>query len=37
MTVHPLPPIKSSLKPSNHPYLTGAWTPLHRGGRRRAT
>jgi len=24
-----LPPVKSSLKPSNHPYLNGAWTPLH--------
>ncbi len=23
------PPIVSSLEPSNHPYLTGAWTPLH--------
>jgi carotenoid cleavage dioxygenase-like enzyme len=23
------PPIVTSLKPSNHPYLTGAWTPLH--------
>jgi carotenoid cleavage dioxygenase len=22
------PPIVSSLEPSNHPYLTGAWTPL---------
>ena len=28
MTVHTLPSIKSSLKPSNHPYLTGAWTPI---------
>ncbi|WP_307718183.1 carotenoid oxygenase family protein [Brevundimonas abyssalis] len=28
MSVHQLPPIKSSLKPSNHPYLTGAWTPI---------
>jgi carotenoid cleavage dioxygenase len=24
-----LPPIRTSLKPSNHPYLNGAWTPLH--------
>jgi carotenoid cleavage dioxygenase len=24
-----LPPVKTSLQPSNHPYLTGAWTPLH--------
>src|SRR5690606_4277320 len=23
------PPIVTSLKPSNHPYLNGAWTPLH--------
>ena len=23
------PPIVTSLAPSNHPYLTGAWTPLH--------
>jgi len=23
------PPVKTSLKPSNHPYLSGAWTPLH--------
>lgn len=30
MTVHVLPPIKATLKPSNHPYLTGAWTPLLR-------
>jgi len=23
------PPVKTSLEPSNHPYLTGPWTPLH--------
>jgi carotenoid cleavage dioxygenase len=23
-----LPPVKHTLAPSNHPYLTGAWTPL---------
>jgi len=23
-----LPPVKFSLRPSNHPYLNGAWTPL---------
>lgn len=23
------PPIVTSLEPSNHPYLNGAWTPLH--------
>jgi carotenoid cleavage dioxygenase-like enzyme len=29
MKLERLPPIKSSLKPTNHPYLTGAWTPQH--------
>ena len=29
MHVEKLPPIRISLKPSNHPYLNGAWTPLH--------
>jgi carotenoid cleavage dioxygenase len=29
MKVERLPPITTSLKPSNHPYLNGAWTPLH--------
>ena len=29
MRIDKLPPIKTSLKPSNHPYLNGAWTPLH--------
>jgi carotenoid cleavage dioxygenase-like enzyme len=24
-----LPPIVTTLQPSNHPYLNGAWTPLH--------
>ncbi|HEY5072190.1 MAG TPA: carotenoid oxygenase family protein [Caulobacteraceae bacterium] len=28
MIVERLPPVVSSLKPSNHPYLNGAWTPL---------
>ena len=28
MKVEKLPPIKSTLQPSNHPYLNGAWTPL---------
>ncbi|WP_416908087.1 MAG: carotenoid oxygenase family protein [Polymorphobacter sp.] len=23
------PPVKVTLQPSNHPYLNGAWTPLH--------
>ena len=23
------PPVKTSLQPSNHPYLSGAWTPCH--------
>ncbi|NML06652.1 carotenoid oxygenase family protein [Sphingomonas sp. G-3-2-10] len=27
MKVDKLPPIRSSLQPSNHPYLSGAWTP----------
>lgn len=29
MRVEKLPPIRTSLKPSTHPYLNGAWTPLH--------
>ena len=29
MRVEKLPPVRTSLKPSNHPYLNGAWTPLH--------
>jgi carotenoid cleavage dioxygenase len=29
MKIERLPPIKTSLRPSNHPYLNGAWTPLH--------
>jgi carotenoid cleavage dioxygenase len=28
MKLERLPPLKYSLKPSNHPYLNGAWTPL---------
>src|SRR5678816_4947454 len=28
MKMERLPPVNSSLRPSNHPYLTGAWTPL---------
>ena len=28
MRVETLPPVISSLQPSNHPYLNGAWTPL---------
>jgi carotenoid cleavage dioxygenase-like enzyme len=28
MRVERLAPVKSSLKPSNHPYLNGTWTPL---------
>ncbi len=27
MKLERLPPIRSSLQPSNHPYLNGAWTP----------
>lgn len=29
MHVEKLPPIRSSLKPTNHPYLNGPWTPQH--------
>jgi carotenoid cleavage dioxygenase len=28
MKLERLPPIRSSLEPSDHPYLNGAWTPL---------
>lgn len=28
MIVERLPPVRSSLQPSNHPYLNGAWTPI---------
>ena len=28
MKIERLPPLATTLKPSNHPYLTGAWTPL---------
>ncbi len=29
MQIDRLPPVLSTLKPSNHPYLNGAWTPQH--------
>ena len=29
MSVHRLAPVVTTLQPSNHPYLNGAWTPLH--------
>lgn len=29
MSIHRLEPIVATLEPSNHPYLNGAWTPLH--------
>jgi carotenoid cleavage dioxygenase-like enzyme len=29
MPIDRLRPVSSSLRPSNHPYLNGAWTPLH--------
>lgn len=29
MKIEKLPPIKTTLRPSEHPYLNGAWTPLH--------
>lgn len=29
MRVEKLPPVKTTLQPSNHPYLNGAWTPQH--------
>ena len=29
MLVERLPPVNVSLRPSNHPYLNGPWTPLH--------
>src|ERR1700756_462056 len=29
MKIQRLPPVLTTLKPSNHPYLNGAWTPLH--------
>lgn len=29
MTIERLPAIRSTLQPSNHPYLTGAWTPQY--------
>lgn len=29
MTITRHPPVKVTLEPSNHPYLSGAWTPCH--------
>ena len=29
MSIRRLSPVVTSLEPSNHPYLNGAWTPLH--------
>ncbi|MEO0907261.1 MAG: hypothetical protein AAFY07_07010, partial [Pseudomonadota bacterium] len=29
MTITRHPAVKTSLEPSNHPYLSGPWTPLH--------
>ena len=29
MRLEKLPPIRTTLRDSDHPYLTGAWTPLH--------
>ena len=29
MRIDKLPPIRTTLRDSDHPYLTGAWTPLH--------
>jgi carotenoid cleavage dioxygenase-like enzyme len=29
MKIDKLPPLTTTLRPSDHPYLTGAWTPLH--------
>lgn len=29
MQITRLPPVRTSLEPSNHPYLSGPWTPLH--------
>jgi carotenoid cleavage dioxygenase-like enzyme len=29
MKIQRLAPVLTTLKPSNHPYLNGAWTPLH--------
>ena len=29
MHIERLPPVVSSLRPGNHPYLNGAWTPQH--------
>ncbi|MGH8309891.1 MAG: carotenoid oxygenase family protein, partial [Steroidobacteraceae bacterium] len=29
MNVNRLPPVRTTLRPSDHPYLNGAWTPVH--------
>ncbi|MCR2835061.1 carotenoid oxygenase family protein [Parerythrobacter lacustris] len=29
MQITKLPPVRTTLEPSNHPYLSGAWTPCH--------
>ena len=29
MKVERLPPVRTSLGPTNHPYMTGPWTPQH--------
>ncbi|WP_454714153.1 carotenoid oxygenase family protein [Caulobacter segnis] len=29
MKIDRLPKVRTSLSPTNHPYMTGAWTPLH--------
>jgi carotenoid cleavage dioxygenase len=29
MRVERLPPVRVTLKPNDHPYMSGAWTPLH--------
>ena len=29
MKLERLPPVRTSLSPTNHPYMTGAWTPQH--------
>ncbi|HEY0941966.1 MAG TPA: carotenoid oxygenase family protein [Steroidobacter sp.] len=29
MKIHRLPPIRSTLRPNDHPYMNGPWTPQH--------
>ena len=29
MKLDRLPKVRTSLSPTNHPYMTGPWTPLH--------